>query len=60
VSSISGMSDVRRTAQLMCGARACLALTLAFCWALSSSKMRKERALMKVCDRNLKVMTSLT
>jgi hypothetical protein len=41
-------------------ARACVASTLVSCWRLSSSRMRKERALWKVYGGNLEVMTGLT
>jgi len=40
--------------------KACPASALESCWKLSSSMMRKERALWKVCGGNLKVITGLT
>ena len=41
-------------------ARACPASALVSCWKLSSSRRRKERALMKLCGGGLEVITGLT
>jgi hypothetical protein len=40
--------------------RACPASALESCWKLSSSRMKKERALWKVCGGDLEVITGLT